>query len=784
MAEENQNEEGVNLFTILGGIGATALAIPRARRKIASGIRSLFRDDDKKFTRSVDNFASKQEVKKLNEIVEDNKSTDLTLSPEMRKAQEAYRAEQDEIENIRKRVINDPLSFGGKINDPDYNTATDQNIGRRDPTYNFGSTLYDFIALHPAKKSLSADQWIADLGNPQRMAGLRYKTPGYQNIEAGVTRQELEDVNIAKFDGTKLVGGLLKAAKDADVKISKKLLLEMAENTPAARLEVTEFGVPIQTIKKIDRFYDKLAESYKHDVDNVLPKLKTVASSEIKNAELKRIFLIQVDEAADSTFQRLLTEKQLLHGHFAEGMQQTTFGNDRSGVQRSLQAKVNKNLNVVDIIAQQQALYDVNTTFPKTAKALRTMQETMPNKAKEEAQALAVEIADDYDKLDQSPLRQVQTKYQQHKEYKLAGAEATGEIVVNIRPRPGTYVGRRPKNTDAGIRGDEQSHYQDVPQSVDQLYFTRYGIRSDYYNPDMKGITIDEIQADIAQAVAKRKKGTREKLPRINPFNVKFKNALSQERIRELAPRARELSNKGVNMTMKEREELRKLNSDMQTLVRAAKRGDQSILQDIEKKSEVYQPFVDKDEYAEHAIKVLVKKAIKDDLDFVAVNTASDLHNFKHPNAGQEGIENFYGMTKGESAVQKKAKAEGKKIPPLPEGSIVKAMKQFAKQYGGRVDMRAISKSDPEKPFKVVRPMQDKAQSKRTVREEHVGAYSSRAEAEKAQANMGGEIREIAGEDPANYYEVPTLVITPEMKTKRFKIYKSKGGLVVDIFKW
>ena len=60
MAEENQNEEGVNLFTILGGIGATALAIPRARRKIASGIKSLFRDDDKKFTRGVDNFASKQ----------------------------------------------------------------------------------------------------------------------------------------------------------------------------------------------------------------------------------------------------------------------------------------------------------------------------------------------------------------------------------------------------------------------------------------------------------------------------------------------------------------------------------------------------------------------------------------------------------------------------------------------------------------------------------------------------------------------------------------------------
>ncbi|MAL08067.1 MAG: hypothetical protein CMF74_00180 [Maricaulis sp.] len=236
-------------------------------------------------------------------------------------------------------------------------------------------------------------------------------------------------------------------------------------------------------------------------------------------------------------------------------------------------------------------------------------------------------------------------------------------------------------------------------------------------------------------------------------------------------------------MTMKEREELRKLNSDMQTLVRASKRGDQSILQDIENKSEVYQPFVDKDEYAEHAIKVLVKKAIKDDLDFVAVNTASDLHNFKHPEAGKEGIENFYGMTKGESAVQKKAKAEGKKIPPLPEGSIVKAMKQFAKQYGGRVDMRAISKSDPEKPYKLVKQMKDKTQSKRTVREEHVGAYSSRAEAEKAQYG-GVEIKEIAGEDPANYYEIPTLVITPEMKTKRFKIYKSKGGLVVDIFKW
>ena len=39
-------------------------------------------------------------------------------------------------------------------------------------------------------------------------------------------------------------------------------------------------------------------------------------------------------------------------------------------------------------------------------------------------------------------------------------------------------------------------------------------------------------------------------------------------------------------------------------------------------------------------------------------------------------------------------------------------------------------------------------------------------------------------DDPDLYYPAFGLKITPEMKTKPFKLYKKTGGLVVDIFKW
>tara|TARA_R100001510_G_scaffold25491_1_gene22390 strand:- start:7080 stop:9419 length:2340 start_codon:yes stop_codon:yes gene_type:complete len=779
MDEENQESGGPGIFGVLGGIGAAALALPKARRKIVKGIGEFFRDDDKKFKTSVDRFASKAEAQKAENISQEV-SKDY---PDLYKANEAAIKEQQELEDIRKAVLKKPLSFGGKIDDPEHN-YTDQLDAVRLPDYNFGSTLYDFVALHPSKKPLTAQQWLSEFKNPQRMANLKYKTPGFENIKAGVSRQELSDANIAEFDDSgKLIGGILKSAEDSNVKVGKKMLLDMAYDTPGARLQVTEYGLPIKTVKKVEAFLDKAEESLAHEAQVGYKKIRNVLAKEAGNIleteqraktkkNLDAVLTSQYDPLVDMAARNLAKIKMQFTRNDAMGLAGEKALNVNANIMRQLK-DIEFRTGIFDMFKNNFA----RDNIPKTKAAVETFQQTVPNKAKEDLRAMMGDIARDYEKLKGSSIRSGNTSYGQHDEYRLSGPETYQELIVNLTPRAGSYKGRRPVTT---------KHYGRDAQATDQLYFVRYGVRSDFYNPDMKGITIDEIQADIAQQVRKNN----QKPP--NPFNINFQEKLVEERIKEILPRARELSNKGVNMTPKERQELREINNSAATLYRSTRRRRADSQVDNQSTTN-FQPLQDSSDYAEHAVKVLIKKAMRDDLDFISVNTVDVQHNFKHPNAGYKGMENFYGMQSGRSTAQKEAILEGKKVPPLPDGELVKAMKNIAKQYNGRVDKRMVAKSDPSKPFKVIRTLSDKTIAnvepgqKPKQFDEHLAAFKSKAEVDAYTRDRQGEglkIEKIEGSDPKNYYEIPTLVITPEMKTKPFKIYKREGGLVVDLFKW
>lgn len=616
------------------------------------------------------------------------------------------------------------------------------------------------------------------------MANLKYKTPGFENIKAGVSRQELSDANIAEFDDSgKLIGGILKSAEDSNVKVGKKMLLDMAYDTPGARLQVTEYGLPIKLVKKVNTFLDKAEESLAHEVQVGYKKIRNMLGKEAGNVletnqmaktkkNLDQVLTSQYDPLVDLAARNLAKIKMQFTRNDAMGLEGSKALNVNANIMRQLK-DIEFQTGIFDMFKNSFA----RDNIPKTKAAVETFQQTVPNKAKEDLRAMMGDIARDYEKLKGSAIRSGNTSYGQHDEYRLKGPETYQEIVVNLKPRAGTYKGKRPSNT---------KHYGREQQANDQLYFVRYGVRSDFYNPDMKGITIDEIQADIAQEVRKLNK----KPP--NPFNINFQEKLVEERIKEILPRARELSNKGVNMTPKERQELREINSSVATLYRSARRRGADGQLDNQARTD-FQPLQDSSDYAEHAVKVLIKKAIRDDLDFVSVNTVDVQHNFKHPNAGKKGMENFYGMQSGRSAAQKEAILEGKKVPPLPDGELVKAMRNIAKQYNGRVDKRMVAKSDPSKPFKVIRTLTDKTISnagpgqKPRQFDEHLAAFKSKAEVDAYTQDLQGEglkIEKIEGSDPKNYYEIPTLVITPEMKTKPFKIYKKQGGLVVDLFKW
>ena len=65
----------------------------------------------------------------------------------------------------------------------------------------FGSSLYDYIAQHPAYKPLDAKMWINELSNFNRLAKFKSGQAGFQKVRMNVSKAELEDANILKFDG-------------------------------------------------------------------------------------------------------------------------------------------------------------------------------------------------------------------------------------------------------------------------------------------------------------------------------------------------------------------------------------------------------------------------------------------------------------------------------------------------------------------------------------------------------------------------------------------------------
>ena len=99
-----------------------------------------------------------------------------------------------------------------------------------------------------------------------------------------------------------------------------------------------------------------------------------------------------------------------------------------------------------------------------------------------------------------------------------------------------------------------------------------------------------------------------------------------------------------------------------------------------------------------------------------------------------------------------------------------------------------LAKSDPTKPFKIIKKFPFGPDSPAKILKytkapsEHTMAFNTLAEAQAYGAGSKSIIR-MEANDPRLYYEAFGLKITPQMLQQPFKLYKSKGGLVVNIFK-
>ena len=118
----------------------------------------------------------------------------------------------------------------------------------------FGSALYDYLAQHPANKPLPAETWIKEFTNFNRLASLSIPKEGAR-IKASITKEELFDTNIAKFDKNgNIVGGFLDIARLNNLPVSKLDLMQLVEKSPGANVTIKRFKVqnPDELVSKVN----------------------------------------------------------------------------------------------------------------------------------------------------------------------------------------------------------------------------------------------------------------------------------------------------------------------------------------------------------------------------------------------------------------------------------------------------------------------------------------------------------------------------------------------------
>ena len=173
--------------------------------------------------------------------------------------------------------------------------------------------------------------------------------------------------------------------------------------------------------------------------------------------------------------------------------------------------------------------------------------------------------------------------------------------------------------------------------------------------------------------------------------------------------------------------------------------------------------MVEADQYGDHALKYLLNKAAKENIDYVAVAPFERLSMRQGYKAGNE---RFYGY------------ANGKGINNKGSSIMANVMKRAAKFYDSKTETIKLNLSDPKKPYKNI------SKKEMTFPEDHKFSGKkiySRVHDEASDVQQQG-FRFIEDGDPNLYFDAFAVKVSPLMRYTQ-KTYKAKGGLVVDMFK-
>jgi hypothetical protein len=348
------------------------------------------------------------------------------------------------------------------------------------------------------------------------------------------------------------------------------------------------------------------------------------------------------------------------------------------------------------------------------------------------------------------PLRKTKTYYGNESNYTLQGGNDYRETIFTL---PEDIVTNRSVRNKGG-------HFSEVLPDTNNIYHIRYDTR---FTPDGKKVfMINEIQSDVNQSIAKALTKAQQigGERRINPFNAEVEiNLLISRRGQMMDDLNKAIESNNFGSVNAIKSSLDDVNKKLQRLTTSKGYDD---------KVKDYFPLVESDAYGDHAVKYLLQKAARENVDYVAVAPFDKL-SFRQ--GFKEGNERFYGYANGKG-IGKKGKAV------LPD-----VMSKVARFYNTKAGSTKISLSDPTKPYKTMGTDKFKYPDNHPLKGKEIKSdYHVTAQESPFRETMGpGTFKNIPDGDPRLYFDAFAIKVSPVMRQTQ-KTYKSQGGLVVDLY--
>ena len=341
-----------------------------------------------------------------------------------------------------------------------------------------------------------------------------------------------------------------------------------------------------------------------------------------------------------------------------------------------------------------------------------------------------------------APLRNTKTYYGGERNYTLDGGTNYRETIMTLPEE--IITNRSPFNTGG--------HFSDVlGKETNNIYHIRFDTR---FTPDGKKVfMINEIQSDVNQSIAKnlQKFEQLDGVKRINPFQKDIEIKLLNNERSKLITSLEDAMSKNDSVAASAISN--KLAKTTQSIQRMTAKGG----------SDDYFPMVEADQYGDHALKYLMQRAARENVDYVAVAPFDKLSFRQGYKAGNE---RFYGY------------ANGKGINKSGTSVMPNLMKRAARLYGSKAGSTKISLSDPSKPYKKISTDRFKYPDRHKLSGKEVKSTYH----EDVSSADGSGYTFIESSNPALYFDAFAIKVNPLMRGTQ-KTYKKLGGLVVDMFK-